>query len=723
MDLPNLFVFCAFVVNFFLSLLIHFRTQRTPARIAFEIAAFAMTGWCLAMLFFRGGGYLPLEVWTRVMYACWAVIPGFLLLFALFFPKDKVDKKIIGLIVAVSGGVVALTVLSTTVVEKVEPVVLHDPYIYFGWAYYYIYLVYIFFFLTLVYYIFLHKYDVYARTYRVQIVYILFGTAVASFAAITTHVVLPAFGIFDLSWIGQVATVVWVGSVAYAVINHRLMDVRIFAARAIVYTIIVSILGGIYATGIFLVGLILLEDYSSDTQFAVLLLLTLFITVTLQPLKKFIEKVTNDIFFRDRYDSHDLLARLGAVATSTLNLSSMVEMLLQELLVQMKPSFVILVVIKNGKFFLVKNAGEINQKIPDISEGDLTDTIEHIAEHPENVLTFDYTGEDMQAQNKVQEKGVRVLIPLMVKGVAVGVLMLGEKSSGDMYTPDDLKMFKILSSEIAVAINNSLSYEEIVHFNETLEQKVHHATANLERANKRLKELDRVKDEFVSVASHELRTPLTVIRSYLWMLLQNKAGKVSAAQKKYLEHAFTTSERLIDLVNDMLSVARIEAGRLNLVKVENDITGAVKNVIIGMSLRAKELSIQLTYVQKQKKIPKIEIDSEKIEQVVINLIGNSLKFTPAGGKITVALNHDKEKKEIIVSVTDTGIGISKENQTKLFQKFTSAEGDYHTRNNAQSTGLGLYISRSIVKMHGGNMWAESDGEGKGATFYFSIPVK
>jgi len=207
------------------------------------------------------------------------------------------------------------------------------------------------------------------------------------------------------------------------------------------------------------------------------------------------------------------------------------------------------------------------------------------------------------------------------------------------------------------------------------------------------------------------------------MMLQGKSGRVSPKQKMYLERAFTSADRLIDLVNDMLNVARIEAGRMSLIKVRNDVAQALRNVITGMGLRAQELSIDLKYIQKKRTLPKIEVDAEKLEQVVINLVGNSLKFTPAGGTITVSSDYDRDEEEIVVCVADTGIGISKEDLPKLFHKFSNPGGDYKTRTNMQSTGLGLYLSKQIVKMHGARMWAESDGEGKGSRFYFSIPAK
>lgn len=723
MDLINFFVFVAFVVSFFFSLLIHFRTSKTQAHLSLEVMAFAFTGWCFTTLFFREASYFSVTGWAKLWFVFLSIIPSFFLLFSLYFPKDKIQKWIVGLVLAVNFSVIALTLYQGNVVNSVDTTSLGEHLIYFGWAFYYIYILYFFFFFSLAFYVCVKKYIHQNYQHDLQLFYIAVSGAVVVIPTIITNIWMPAMGNFSLNWVGQVLGVLWIASITYALIAPRLMDSRLFASRVIIYTLLLVLLAGFYAVGtciaLFAFGL----EFSRIVQFVVSLLLALVITVVFQPLKRLLENAADRLFYKNHYNPREMLSSLGKIATSTLSLSILADLLLEEVQQQIKPTFSSLVVFKNDKIYLSRVRRSEEEYSLEFEYSKLMVLVDNMTEKlHEKVLVYHALSSEARERKVMREYGIELFLPLTVKNSIVGVLMLGSKYSGDIYTDNDIEMFRILGSEIAVAVNNSLSYEEIVHFNETLEQKVDHATGNLRSANKRLKELDRVKDEFMSIASHEMRTPLTVIRSYLWMLLQDKAGRMNKKQRMYMERAFTSADRLIDLVNDMLNVARIEARRMTLIKVKHDIVQSVRNVVTGMTLRAEELSIDLKFVQHKKSIPETEVDSEKIEQVIINLIGNSLKFTPAGGKITVTVDFNHENKEIVVCVADTGIGLSHEDIPKLFHKFANPGGEYKTHTNMQSTGLGLYLSKSIIKMHGGRMWAESDGEGKGSEFYFTIPV-
>lgn len=245
-------------------------------------------------------------------------------------------------------------------------------------------------------------------------------------------------------------------------------------------------------------------------------------------------------------------------------------------------------------------------------------------------------------------------------------------------------------------------------------------TSQLENANERLKGVDKLKDEFVSLASHELRTPMTVIKSYLWMILEKEAATLSEKQKMYIDRAYTSTQRLINLVNDMLNVSRIESGRLTLAIRPIDIIELVNSVYVEMLPKAQEQKINLEFVKPAEALSKVQADPERIEEVLINLIGNSLKFTGEGGIIKISITNNPLEKTETISVTDNGKGISKEDITKLFQKFSMVGNNYLVKQNAQGTGLGLYLSKSIIDLHGGKIWVESEGVGKGSKFSFTL---
>ncbi len=238
------------------------------------------------------------------------------------------------------------------------------------------------------------------------------------------------------------------------------------------------------------------------------------------------------------------------------------------------------------------------------------------------------------------------------------------------------------------------------------------------------KEVDSLKDDFISVASHELRTPMTAIKSYLWMALNKKGKKIdSKKMRHYLSRSYNATDRLIKLVNDMLNISRIESGRMSLSFEKTSLYSLTKEVVESFSHQAKKAQIKIMVLSKNKKLNVIS-DPDKIKEVFFNLIGNAIKFTPKNGKITIRFRRDNNF--IITSITDTGHGMSKENINNLFTKFGIIKGTYQTNQvasaSAQGTGLGLYICKQIIDLHQGKILGESSGPNQGSTFSFSLPA-
>ncbi|EKE03427.1 MAG: Sensor protein, partial [uncultured bacterium] len=188
----------------------------------------------------------------------------------------------------------------------------------------------------------------------------------------------------------------------------------------------------------------------------------------------------------------------------------------------------------------------------------------------------------------------------------------------------------------------------------------------LQRANEKLRQLDHLKDDFVSVASHELRTPMTAIRSYAWMALHRSDVPLSKTMEKYIARILISTERLINLVNDMLNVSRIESGRIEINPEPVDLLSLAKDIADELYF-SKSPEKKVEFVVLEKPIPKVLADPDKLRQIFLNLVGNSLKFTPTGGKIVFDFFTDG--KVVETSVSDNGVGMSKEDLSKLFSKF------------------------------------------------------
>ena len=231
--------------------------------------------------------------------------------------------------------------------------------------------------------------------------------------------------------------------------------------------------------------------------------------------------------------------------------------------------------------------------------------------------------------------------------------------------------------------------------------------------------LNKLKDDFVSIASHELRTPMTAIRSYAWMALHKSDVPLSEKVEKYLVRILISTERLINLVNDLLNVSRIEAGKIEISTESLDLIPVIKDVVDEVYY-SKSVAKDVQFVILEEPIPKVLADPERLREVLLNLMGNAVKFTQAGGKVTIGFFTDG--KVVETSIKDTGMGISKDDLGRLFQKFGKLDSSFVSFSTSGGTGLGLYITKGLVELMQGKIWAESEGQNKGTTFTFSLPV-
>ena len=296
-------------------------------------------------------------------------------------------------------------------------------------------------------------------------------------------------------------------------------------------------------------------------------------------------------------------------------------------------------------------------------------------------------------------------------------IIFGTKKSGNVYSKQDYKIIEIIADELVIALQNALRFEEIQEFNVTLQNKVTTATTKLRKTNEKLKTMDQTKDEFISMASHQLRTPLTSVKGYLSMVLEGDAGEINATQKKLLDQAFVSSQRMVYLIADLLNVSRLRTGKFIIDAHPSNLADVVEAEVNQLIEQAKVKNIELVY-DKPSDFPTLMIDDTKIRQVIMNFIDNALFYTPNGGKINVQLKTDKN--HIYFMVKDNGLGVPKEEQGHLFTKFYRAKNARNVR--PDGTGLGLFMAKKVITAQGGNILFESV-ENKGSTFGFSFSKK
>jgi signal transduction histidine kinase len=279
-------------------------------------------------------------------------------------------------------------------------------------------------------------------------------------------------------------------------------------------------------------------------------------------------------------------------------------------------------------------------------------------------------------------------------------------------------------------ITKPLNFEELlVRLQKVLDEKqrfvrLRDFAAQLEKANQELRRIDDIKSEFISVASHELRTPLAAIKNAILLILRGKTGEVNETQTKFLSMAERNINRLTNILNDLLNLSRIESGRMQFNFQDVELKEAVEFIASSLRAQADAKKIPLE-VEAPEQLPLVYGDREKIEQILINLIGNAIKFTPDEGQILVTVKPLLRSAEggqgdmVSVSVKDTGIGIPVEFLDTIFEKFYQVEGSLHR--SVGGTGLGLAITKDLIEAHQGKIWVESE-VGKGSTFTFTLPA-
>jgi len=509
---------------------------------------------------------------------------------------------------------------------------------------------------------------------------------------------------------GNYAVIFLIGFMSYALIKHRLMDIRMVVARSVAYVLLLLVLAGSYA-GIMVAAQAIIfpeADYSVG-YISLQIVLAIVMAFSFQPLRRWITQITDRIFFKNAYDQDELLSEFSHTMSSTIVLIEMLYKASDILTREMKVSRTLFALIKDeDRLYTVQANGY--KTTPDVDPKD----IQHMAK--DGIMIADELPDNSVHKRLLRSYDAAIAIPLKTEKEVVGVLLLGEKSSGDMYSQQDMAVLEIIAPEISVAIENAKSYEEINRFNVTLRQEVKHATSRLKLKNEQLMELDKAKDEFISMASHQLRTPLTAIKGYLSMLLEGDAGDIKVSQYDFINEAYSGANRMVGLINDLLNVSRMETGRFFLEPKELDIERVVEEEIKQLSNAAKTKGLYLK-VEKKGKVPHIWADETKIRQVVMNFMDNAIYYTNTGG-ITVMLKHDKN--DFIYEVHDTGIGVPRTQLEHLFEKFFRADNARTAR--PDGTGLGIYLAKRVVEDHGGQIIFDSV-EGKGSMFGFRFPLK
>lgn len=563
---------------------------------------------------------------------------------------------------------------------------------------------------------------------RVQMGYLLVGVALMFSLIIGLNFLsVVVFNTSSFNQFGPLFTLPFTILTAYTIIRHRLMDIRLALARSLSFSFL---LGGFFvAYGLILVFAVPYLSVALRVSSSLIASVGALVSV---PVARYVQTVlrrlTDRFLFQNRADYKKALVAIGQDLSGTIDINDVTASVLRAMrdIMRSRKTVILLQDAPGGKFIprAAQDAGEFKALIPNdhVLLQHLRHTSAPLVKDEVSLLKEQVGAAHAQEIEGIEQAlewlDVAVAVPLFVNKQLTGVILLGDKLSGEPYLQDDVEFLAALAPQAATALENARLYRESLAFGEKLKMEVARATKELAMANEQLKDIDKAKSEFLSIASHQLYTPLTALRGYISMMMEGDFGRPTDKQQPVLDILNKSATRLIELIKNLLDISRIESGRLELNLQSVDLAEVAKELVVDLLPNAMNKKLQLKWHQPATPVKHVIADTQRIRQVMLNFIDNSIKYTPAG---QVDVYVEQMDDQIVFSVKDTGKGVTEEEISRLFTKFTRVGGA--SRFHTEGTGLGLYVAKQIVQEHHGDVAVASGGPGKGSTFSMRLPVE
>jgi signal transduction histidine kinase len=551
------------------------------------------------------------------------------------------------------------------------------------------------------------------RDYRAMKV-VFYTVLVATLYGVFCNILLPVItGSQTYAALGILTADIFAVGFMFSVVRGQLLDIKLYVIRSVVYILSLATLATIYAIAAFTASQWLFGSSSSSEQTALNIILALLLAFIFQPIKRFFDRITNHLFYRDNYNTGEFYARLSRLLTSTTDLRGLLQRAADEVTATLKAEYGLFFVYDKNHYVMTSTA-RLRHRLP-IQDARAID--DYVEKYGDKVIVTELLTKHDDLRRLLVSHKVCLVLPLQRgNDEIIGYFLMGDHRSSS-YTRRDIRVLETIADELVIAIQNALSVQEVKELNATLQQRIDEATKELRASNSQLQKLDEAKDEFVSMASHQLRTPLTSVKGYIDMVLEGDAGEISDMQKHLLGEAFTSSERMVHLINDFLNVSRLQTGKFMIDRRATDLPAIINQEVDGLRTTAHQRQLELNY-DLPADFPQLYIDEGKMRQVVMNFIDNAIYYSKEGTTITVSLSLDGDMATM--TVKDTGIGVPEDEQAQLFTKFYRASNARKQR--PDGTGVGLYLAKKVIVAHGGSM-VFSSTPGKGSTFGFTLPVK
>jgi len=669
--------------------------------------------------------------------------------FLIYFPKKGAENKLVSLIVLVSVVFLSLITIFTDLLVKSAEVGQESSSPILGDYWYYIYLV-IFFLFCIMFKIIFRKYFGLSAKEKAKVSYFVFGLLIFITMNFVFNVFLsPRLGMIPYAYIGNDSAIFFLMLTAYAITKHELMGIKTLVTQTLIVVITIILLLDVLVLSEGIVVRLL--------KIGILIAFLYFSYELVKSIKKEkeskakleesyakinqyvreLEKANVDL--EERNKDLKALLEISDVTSETLDSRKIAQSIVDSIPVNLshlgyKGGVLVLYnrkkrvvhtyaiteskIAQEAKKLLDKPFLEHSECIDD-ADNFVIQTIKtgkiYVGGRLEEFIAPTVSKNVCRLIQKLVGAKSFVSIPLFSRGKVMGAIVFVGTRPEKTITQRDKDILYMFSSHIGSAIENSQLYEKTNRQMKELSR----LNKNLTEANQKLKELLKMKNEFLHITSHQLRTPLTAIRGMISMWYEGDFDNLSPRERrKMLKRICISAERLNNITNDMLDALELEGGFMKFQFKKVSLKKIVEETIDTLKPNFVSKNLYIKFTAKNKSLPKIEVEPNYIRQVFLNLIDNACKYTRKGG---VEVNIRKTKKCLEVSIKDTGIGMSKKDQKKVFQKFT--RGKNAAKENASGSGLGMFIAKKIVDAHHGKIEFHSDGIGKGSVVRVLLPIE
>ena len=503
--------------------------------------------------------------------------------------------------------------------------------------------------------------------------------------------------------IGIPANMIFALMLGTSIVRYRLFAVDLAVKKVAVY----SVVGGAITGALYAVTQVIERSFGLTDIDTIWLVVPLgfMVTVLLSPWGQALEDRIHRLMFSKRQGCYQTLLSLSKRMSGILNFNELVDTLIHGLVRGIPVTHAGLMIHDAATNTFVNYREETT-----LDEGSGADAIpsdspivqwlrgeagllvkEEIKLNPRIAKYFE------AAEGELEGINASLIVPLKIENKLNGILLLGEKLSGEIFDTQELDVLSLLANQAAISLENARLYE------------------GLSTSNVRLMEASRLKSQFLANMSHELRTPLNSIIGFSKVLLNRLDGDLTERQEAYVKSVHNSSRHLLELINGILDFSRIEAGKFEMRPEKLNLYDVVEECIESSLPLVRDKRVKLER-DVPVDLPDIYADRTRVKQVLLNLVSNAIKFTSAG---RVLVQVRRELDALHVSVADTGIGISPADLARLFEPFQRLDNPLAQQ--ADGTGLGLAISKKFVELHRGRIWAESR-ESQGSTFHFTLPL-